>query len=334
MPMVYIDMENDQSDKYCQSQNVLASLTENVYVSLPRDAEKFETWLGYYKAKLDEVFNFKPSKIGFYNKIADRAIAMDVLIFQDGSDADDFGSVLWLLKSLRFQFTRLIVTNRPANFRIHKYQERGKKKVAIMEANESRLAKTAPHDTLVTVDDRPNYASVLNYYSKGKDSQLTDVGVAWPMLYSVIRNKTVFEGQKCYEEDDSSLVEKHTLWRWNQWLQRMTVLGVEVSGDGGARLSPLSHAVFPYTFYFYNKDAAFESPDFVVPYSTYAKKEVDEAAREKIWTNLQYVFEVNGQELQETAELQDSADSNLQPGGAAAHQVSIAVLAVVLCGIV
>lgn len=332
MPMVYVDLQNDQFAKYCTSNSALVNVVDDVNVALPKDAEKFDKWLEKYKSVVDEIFTFKPSKPGFYNKIAQRAISMDVVIYQDAADADDFASVLWLLKSLRFQYTRLVVTNRPANFRIHKYRQLSKTKEVLVEANMSHHAKGSEAGGYkLRVDEGTSYSKLLLNSGLVTNEELLGVGSAFPFLCKddPKSGRCSLQGQKCYVADDSSLMEKHTLWRWNQWLKRMTVLGVEVVGDGGARTTPVSHAIFPYTFYFYNETKPFEDPDFVVPYSEYAKKEA-RARRDTIWEDLKYVFKLDGNELQELAEEQDAADSGLQRSRAR-YQCSNALIVLWLC---
>jgi len=306
LKMVYFDVHNANYTGYCESDTaeVQAAVFDKVKVALPAGREHYTRWLtDAFEPALKDAFAFQPVRKGSAAPQPSLNVDMDALIYQDTIDADNALSVVWLMKAVNFRSARLIVGSQPANFRIHKLQFQpdasGKiKPFSWMEdygervrAPSLKVKQEQPKEQdWARVNFNPAEVSqVFNKYASGK------VDVAWPQLYSDDlqdeQGQPLAISQINLDKDDSELMQQSNAWRWHQWMERFGLhTRIEIIISGVERATPMSNAIIPYTFYFFDEQAATESSDFVVDYPTYQNLEKDHAERSEIWRNLRFVW--------------------------------------------
>jgi len=306
LKMVYFDVHNANYTGYCKSDaaEVEAAVFDKVKVASPTGREHYARWLtDAFEPALKDAFAFQPVGKGAAAPQPKLKVDMDALIYQDTIDADNAISVVWLLKAVNFRSARVIVASQPANFRLHKLlmlpDASGKNKpFSWMEDYRERVRAPSlkvkqeqpKEQDWARVNFNPAEVSqVFKEYASGR------VDVAWPQLYSdslrTEQGDPLAISQINLDKDDSELMQQSNAWRWHQWMERFGLHArAEIIISGVARATPMSNAIIPYTFYFFDDQAATESSDFVVDYPTYQNLEKDHAERSEIWRNLHFVW--------------------------------------------
>jgi len=294
-PMVYVDIRNEQYKKqdknHCDSAE--AKLTKRVKVAVPEKRAFYSEWVSKaFGPALKEAMDLQP--VGSQTIDADaiilpreqKTIHADAIILQDSLDADNPISVVWLLKTVKFNSVQLLSLSEPENFKIHKSLFKGSDWAT--EHNWELLQKPPiplfsqlegfpeqlyawPHLNPSTIDD------VFSQFAQGNND------VAWPQLLDK-GGKPI--PQIAADEEDSRLAEVYNAWRWNQWLVRFGIKGVTVERAGYPKYTPLSHAITPYTFYFMNADTELNDNGFVRNFPDYKGDEKDRADQAVIGTFL------------------------------------------------
>lgn len=291
----------------------------DVMVAIPKDEAFYKLWLDKYVETVKEVMGFQPSKHGEYSKLAETLIDMDAVIYQDVTEAEGPTSVLWLLKTLKFRLTRLVVAVRPTNFHI---PPAGASTTTIIESTESKRIPVA--------GSRGSFEAVELMAVETWEHTKGEADVAWPAFQSAVgqggtTQRRRYVMQPSLDKYDTELMCHHDVWRWRQWLARFTVLPVDVVTMGSARTSPVSQAVMPYTFCFFDDTAPPESIDWVLTPEKYNEdlkkltsqpalktKTQNDLQRDEVWRMLEYVWSDDAKELQAKELAQASVDSKLR----------------------